>query len=81
MAFAIHQVGSLENKTGDGLFHPACLIHVEFTIEAPRIYNRNYLQAVGDWMFARSGVRSSYRYIDTCEGVMCGYCTAALVEA
>jgi len=40
---------------GDGLFNPGCLIHTSFKVEGPFINNLTYLDAIGNWMFKRSG--------------------------
>jgi hypothetical protein len=36
---------------GDGLFNPACLIHTGFKVAGPKIGGRNYLDALGDWLY------------------------------
>lgn len=75
MATSIQQVGKLSGKERDGVFHPACLIHISFSVAAPLIQGQNYLEALGDWMFHRPRA-SGYRYVDSCHGVMCGHCKA-----
>jgi hypothetical protein len=49
MTSDIHMVTS--SGRGDGIFNPACLIHTGFGTTGPLIDGRNYLAALGDWMY------------------------------
>lgn len=57
------------SSTKHGGFSPACFIHTSFSASAPLLQGKNFLQAFGDWYFARTPP-SGYKLYDTC-GVMC----------
>ena len=68
-------LGELVNSgRGDGLFNPACLIHTGFKVAGPKINGRNYLDALGDWLYKRgrkSAISQDHCPPDQNYGVLC----------
>lgn len=53
-------------KPQDGIFNPACFIHIEFYVDSPLIGGQNFLHAFNKWM---GGTET--RLTDDC-GLLCG---------
>ena len=68
MSVALRPLMDVANLKG-GAFSPACFIHTSFSASAPLIQGKNFLQAFGDWYFARTGP-AGYKLADSC-GIMC----------
>lgn len=75
MADSIKQV--VDSSRGDGLYHPACLVHTEFEASHPIVHGFAYLEAFGSWLFKRD---TKMNWVDDCGEVLCNpTCNAVLV--